>query len=150
MSTINTVNILTEAVSKALERMAFLDVIGFEGACEAPSEMVFTEINFTGPLNGTIRAAAAMDFAKVLAENISGLGALTEDHSCDAMKELVNVTCGLVLPMIAQSELDVFDVTVPQVSCTADSEHWRDFVCSDDVTILDVEDWPVATKLIIC
>ncbi|MHC5059826.1 MAG: chemotaxis protein CheX [Planctomycetota bacterium] len=150
MPTINTTNILTEAVSRALERMAFLDVMDFEGACEAPAEMVFTEINFTGPLSGKIRAAAAMDFAKVLAGNISGLGALTEDHSCDAMKEFVNVTCGLVLPMIAQSELDVFDVTVPQVNRTMDSEQWRDFVDSDDVTILDVEDWPVAANMVIC
>ncbi len=65
------------------------------------------------------------------------------------MKEFVNVTCGLVLPMIASSEADVFDITVPHLVTSEDRLKWEQFLSHEDVYILNIEGWPVATRLII-
>ncbi len=150
MTHTETISIVTEAISVALEKMAFLDAMLFEGECpEAPSSIVAAEINFSGPVSGTIRTLTGSDFARHLAENIGAVEELTEEQCVDAIKELVNVTCGLVLPMIASCEMDVFDLTVPHMSQLEECFHWDEFVKQPDVTVLDVEGEYVATRLII-
>lgn len=149
MTAIKTKNIVTEAISQALEKMAFLTVIPMDEELEYPKVTISAEINFSGPINGTIRTAAGIDFARLLAENISGLDELTEEECIDAMQELVNVTCGLVLPMISQTPADVFDLTVPHLTRTEDRLQWQEFIAQPDVTVLNVEDAPVATRLMI-
>lgn len=149
MTTIKTANIVTEAISQALEKMAFLTVIPMDEDLAHPEVTITAEINFSGPIKGTIRTAAGIDFARTLAENISGLDELTEEECIDAMQELVNVTCGLVLPMISQSSADVFDLTVPHLTRTEDRLHWQEFIAQQDVTTLNVEGSPVATRLMI-
>ncbi len=149
MGTMDTTNIVTEAISQALEKMAFLDAEAFDEESEAPSVIITADIDFSGPVNGTIRMVAGVDFAQTLAENISGMFDLTEEQCADAVKELVNVTCGLVLPMIASSEADVFDLTVPHLAKSEDRMDWDDFVSQDEVTVLNVEGYAVATRLIL-
>lgn len=149
MGTMDTINIVTEAMSQALEKMAFLDTEPFDEESEAPSVIITADIDFSGPVNGTIRMVAGVDFAQTLAENISGMFELTEEQCADAVKELVNVTCGLVLPMIAASEADVFDLTVPHLARSEDRVDWDDFVSQDEVTVLNVEGHAVATRLIL-
>ncbi len=149
MAVTETKNIITGALTQALEKMAFLEAVCSEEQPEVPSVVVTADIDFAGPISGTIRTAAGIDFARMLAENISGLDELTEAQCIDAMQELVNVTCGLVLPMIAYDRADVFDVTVPHLTRSEDRLQWEDFISQDDVTILDVEGCPVATRLIV-
>lgn len=148
MTVIETTAIIKEAVSQALEKMAFLIVMPPEDL-PAPPITITAEISFSGPISGTIRTAAGIDFAKVLAENISGMTELTEAQCIDVLKELVNVTCGLVLPMITTDETDVFDLTVPELTRTEERLHWDQFISQDDVTVLNIEGWPLATRLII-
>ena len=149
MKAINTTDIITGAISQALETMTFLDAMVADGEDETqtPSTIVTAKIDFSGPINGTIQILAGLDFARTAAENISNQDDLTEEQCIDAIKELANVTCGLVLPVAIGSQVDVFDVTVPQSSCTQDQSHWEQFVAQDDVVLLDVEGWPLATKL---
>jgi len=149
MTTADTISIVSEAITQALNKMACLEVIPFDGEPDIPEVSITAEIHFTGPVNGTVRTIAGMDFARTLAENVSGLDTLTEQECIDAMKEFVNVTCGLVLPMIVDSRNDVIDVTVPHLTGSKEREYWEEFVGHDDVTVLDVEDFPVATRLII-
>jgi len=149
MTTADTAGIVSEAITQALNKMACLEVMPFEGEPEIPSVSIAAEIHFSGPVNGTVRTIAGMDFARTLAENVSGLDMLTEQECIDAVKELVNVTCGLVLPMIANSRSDVIDVTVPHLIGSREREYWEEFVKHSDATVLDVEDFPVATRLII-
>ena len=149
MAVIETTAIITEAISQALEKMAFMVVMPPDDELLAPSITITAEISFSGPVSGTIRTAAGIDLAKVLAENISGMTELTEEQCIDVLKELVNVTCGLVLPMIATSATDVFDLTVPELTRTEERLEWEQFIKQDDVTVLNVEGWPLATRLII-
>ncbi len=149
MGAMDTIDIIAEAISLALEKMAFLDAEPFDDEPEAPSVIVTADIDFSGPVNGTIRTVVGIDFANLLAENISGMFELTEDECIDAVKELVNVTCGLVLPMIATSGTDVFDLTVPHLAKSEDRVDWDDFITQKDVTVLNVEGHAVATRLIL-
>jgi len=145
---IKTDTILTDSLAQALETMAFLTIMPLEEDMAAPEKTVLAEISFTGPKNGTIQILAGLDLCRILAENI---GALTEvnDETCyDALKELSNVTCGLLLPMLASSQTDVFDVTVPAVKTGDDSPRWDEFVEQPNSCILNIEGFLVATRLI--
>ena len=142
-------NILTDSIAQALETMAFLTIIPLEEDIAAPEKTVLAEISFTGPKNGTIQILAGLDFCRILAENI---GALTEvsDETChDALKELSNVTSGLLLPVLAYSQADVFDITIPTIKNGDDSPKWNEFVVQPNSCILNIEGYLVATRLII-
>lgn len=147
MTAIDTHNVVTEAVTQALEKMAFLMAIPYDETPPVPEVVIMSEIEFSGPISGRIRAAAGLDFATSLAQNISGHDQLTEEECADAMKELVNVTCGLVLPLVAGSPADVFDLTVPHLARHDDQLEWNDYIRQDTVTILNVEEWPLAISL---
>jgi CheY-specific phosphatase CheX len=140
-------NILSDSLAQALETMAFLTIIPPEEDMAAPEKAVLAEISFTGPKNGIIQILAGLDFCKILAENI---GALTEvnDESCyDALKELSNVTSGLLLPLLAYSQADVFDITIPTIKNSDDSPKWNEFVEQPNTCILNIEGYLVATRL---
>ncbi|MHC4106439.1 MAG: chemotaxis protein CheX [Planctomycetota bacterium] len=129
--------------------MAFLTIIPPEDNMAAPEQTILAEISFTGPKNGTIQILAGLDFCRILAENI---GALTEvnDETCyDALKELSNVTSGLLLPILAYSKADVFDITIPTIKNGDDSPVWNEFIEQPNSCILNIEGYLVATRLII-
>lgn len=147
MAAIDTCSVMNAALSEALQTMAFLMVMPAQEQLETPESIITAEIEFTGPVSGKITAAAGLDFARVLADNVSGLNDVPEEVCIDAMKELVNVTCGLVLPMVAASPADVFDLTVPHLAQSEDRLTWEEFVAKEDVTVMDVEGWPLAVHL---
>ena len=89
---IETANLLTEALSQALETMAFMDIMPIEEDLPVPDETVSAKISFTGPKSGTLEILAGLDFAKILAENIGALDEVDNENAFDAMRELSNVT----------------------------------------------------------
>jgi chemotaxis protein CheY-P-specific phosphatase CheC len=149
MEVINASDIIGSAVSEALETMAFLTVEPVEGKPECPPITVTTEMQFVGPIKGTIRLLTGIEFARTFAENVSGLDEFTEEQCIDALKELLNITCGLVLPMIAKDPSDVYDLSVPNLTQTKERLLWDEFTSKDDVTVLDVEGTSIAVRLII-
>ena len=142
---IDTLVIMSEALTHSLEKMAFLMVLPMEEELGSPASPIMAQIDFSGPRNGTIQIACGMRFASCMAENLGGMTDASESQCRDAAAELVNVTCGLVLPLIAGSPGDVFDVTVPHI----EPVDWSSFVSSDDAQVLNVEDMPIAAKLTI-
>ncbi|UCC98422.1 MAG: chemotaxis protein CheX [Phycisphaerales bacterium] len=144
---IETNTMLTEALVQALETMAFLTNLPLEADGVAPESAVLAQIGFTGPKTGTIQILAGMDFAKVLAENIGALEGVDDETAFDAMKELSNVTCGLLLPMIGSSPADVFDMTIPTIQSGQASPGWDEFTAREDCRLLNIEDFLVAARL---
>ncbi len=145
---IKTDTMLTDSLAQSLETMAFLTIMPLEEDMPAPEKAVWAEIGFTGPKNGTIQILAGLDFCRILAENIGALTEVNDEICYDALKELSNVTCGLLLPMLASSGGDVFDVTVPAVKTGDDSPGWDEFVEQPNSFILNIEGFLVATRLI--
>ncbi len=145
---IKTDTMLTDSLAQALETMAFLTIMQLEEDMSAPEKTILAEISFTGPKNGTIQILAGLDFCRILAENIGALTEVSDEICYDALKELSNVTCGLLLPMLASSQTDVFDVTVPAVKTGDDSPRWDEFVEQPNSYKLNIEGFLVAIRLI--
>ena len=144
---IKTKNILEEAISEALEKMAFLTLLPMDEEIAAPQETILTYIRFVGPHNGTFLILTGQEMGKILAENFGAVCEADDESSSDALKELVNVTCGLLLPFLADSSEDVFDVTVPETVKGQDSPKWQEFISDDDTFVLNVEGHLIAVRL---
>ena len=140
-------NIITESITQALEKTVFMETIpGFEEEERSPEDVIVAEIDFQGRVCGRIQIAAEKGFARQFAENMSGIDELGEEEYNDALKELANITCGLVLPMIADSEEEAFDLTVPHLT-ELSPPRWQDFVAERDTVLLDVEGYPLCVRL---
>ena len=146
---IETSNILKEALSEALSTMAFLDIMPLEDDLAIPKETALGEMSFSGPKSGTIQILASLDFCRVLAENIGALDEVDDETCLDALKELCNVTCGLLLPKVTGSASDVFDVTVPVIKSRGERALWDEFSSEPGSFLLNIEDYLIATKLVV-
>jgi chemotaxis protein CheY-P-specific phosphatase CheC len=145
---INTENLLIEAISCALEKMAFMAIGPVEEDLVPPQDILLSEIHFTGPNAGTLQILAGTDFARLLAENMSA-GQDTDTDAClDVFRELSNVTCGLVLPVLCRSQEDIFDITVPTVAAGQETPAWNEFTADQNCIVLNVENNLIAIKLI--
>jgi CheY-specific phosphatase CheX len=144
---INTEHILMDSLSNVLEKMAFLTIMPIEEEMATPKEVLLSEIHFKGPQSGTLRILAGFDFTRLLAENMSA-GEDTDHASChDVFRELSNVTCGLLLPLLSGSHEDVFDITVPVVVGGQKVPSWNEFTADPDCHVLNVENNLIAIQL---
>lgn len=146
---IETESLIIKTLSEALETMAFMVPMPLEEELEIPTKSLLGEISFRGPHCGVLQILAGVDFAKTLAENIAALEDVDDSACIDALQELCNVTCGLLLPELASSEDDLFDMTIPETHWQEDPAHWSDFVSDEKSYVLNVEGFLVAARLII-
>ncbi len=145
-----TENLIVESLSETLETMAFMTAMPPEEEAPKPTQSVLVDIEFNGPTSGKVELLGGTDFLKTLTANVMGIDEDDEEaqsKSIDAFKELVNTTCGVLLPRLASSPADMFDVTVPQAHEFDNTQGWDNFVAQENVTILDVDDYPVAVRL---
>ncbi len=142
-----TPHLLTQALTQALETMAFTTAIPVDENMLIPQKTILAEMRFTGAREGKIQILAGMDFCKVLAENIAAIDEANSQSALDALKELANVTCGLFLPMVVSSTADVFDVTVPEAESCDNPSQWDKFTADESNSILNIESHAIAAKL---
>jgi CheY-specific phosphatase CheX len=78
-------------------------------------------VNFSGPMRGALLVAINGDILPVLASNMLGENdAPSVLQQEDALKEVANVICGNLLPMIA-GPAAVFDLGEPQLRASEDA-----------------------------
>ena len=145
-------NILVESLSEALETMAFMMVMPPEEELPAPEQSIRVDMNFTGPVRGKVELMAGLDFTWNMAANVMGLDPDDEEaksKGTDAFKELVNTVCGVLLPKLASSPKDIFDVSIPKAQNFETTDDWNNFIAQSDVRVLDVDCQPVAVRLTI-
>ena len=140
-------NIVTSALAEALETMAFMEILPIEEELSASRDLLWAEITFVGSQKGSIQILAGREFAEMLAENIAALDEVTEADCRDAIKELVNVTCGLIIPVVASDISDAFDLNIPAISHDACTPKWQEFILDEDTSVLNVEQHLIAAKL---
>jgi chemotaxis protein CheY-P-specific phosphatase CheC len=113
--------ILTEVVVDTLEKLAFLFAAPLEEAASEDTEKLATvRVRFSGPVCGGMQLSLSQPVLAELAGNMLGAedgSALSEDEQHDALRELINVICGNLLPAMAGSEA-VFKVLAPQIPAT--------------------------------
>lgn len=142
--------VMAEALTEALETMAFMIAAAPEEPMPEPVDSVLVRMNFTGPLHGTTELAASGEFMQMLAANVMGVDPDDPEahvQGTDAFKELLNTTCGVLLPMLATSPEDVFHVTIPESEEIFGCDRWQHFIDQPGVTVLDVDTYPVALRI---
>ena len=144
---IKTENIVSDALSQAVETMAFMDIFPPDEEIPAPVAAILAEINFFGPAKGTFQLLAGKEFAAAVAENYAAEDDVTMQAAIDAMKELVNITCGLIIPMISHSKADIYDLSVPLLKTGPDCPSWSEFTALSECRIINTEGMLTAARL---
>ncbi len=141
---------LKETFCDTVEQLAFMfgeaaDAADFP---EPPIEASQVSMSFMGPINGRVVIAVDRDMCPELAANMLGLDA--DDPKAvlrgqDALKELLNVTCGNVLTKIA-GDKPVFDLSVPEIH-EMDAERWEALRETPGTLLLLVDGYPVMLNM---
>jgi hypothetical protein len=139
-------DVLKQVFVRVLEDYAFLfsDDIEEDVPPSTPGPYLMAGMCFGGPFDGRLVLATPASFAREVAANVLGLD--TEDEQAgtsalDALKELLNITCGNLLTALAGEE-PVFDLTVPEIT-PLDDDAWTAALAAPDWIACLVGDWPV-------
>ena len=141
---------LTESVCEALETMAFMIVEPPEGDLPTPTEGVKAEMDFMGPQAGTVELMAGFELIEAMAANFMGIepdDPEAQEKCTDAFKELLNVICGILLPKLANSPGEIFDITVPESRQFSDPQEWETFTIQPGVTVMECDGCSLAFKV---
>ena len=138
--------------SNVLEHLAFMFV-------ETPDETempgssppyVEAQMTFSGPFSGRLCLAAPQEMCPEIAANVLGLepdDEFVRERPGDSLKELLNVTCGNLLPALAGEE-PVFDLTVPELREINEVE-WQSILNAPEAQQFIVDDYPVVIRCFI-
>ena len=142
--------LLSRVFAEVLEQMAFMfaDAADADEPPPPPESPLLAHMTFRGAMSGKLSLAVAADMCPEIAANL--LGTEPEEGadpkiSRDALKELLNVTCGHVLTALAGDE-PVFDLTVPQVEELSE-EAWTVMATAAETAALLVDDRPVLLSI---
>jgi len=108
---------LSRVATDVFEELAMMLLVSEDEPRETPSpSLVVAGISFEGPFSGRLVASVPESMLPALASNMLGLEDGTDappDKQQDALKELVNVVCGNLLPAVAGSKA-IFNVNAPE------------------------------------
>ncbi|MBN2211541.1 MAG: chemotaxis protein CheX [Sedimentisphaerales bacterium] len=140
-------DVMIEALNQALETMMFMMALPAAEELPVPAESVLVTMGLSGAVNGKVRLLAGKDLLGAMAAN--ALGVDPDDSEAGAKRidgfgELLNMTCGLLLPQLADMTTHVCDLTIPEAQEFTSPEQWHDAVAQFDMTIWDVEGRPLA------
>jgi len=109
---------LCHVTGDVLEKLAFIFSFPEEGSEETDyGSSVAASVSFAGPFTGTLIMAVSNDTLPELTGNMLGLDdneSTTVEQQHDALKELINVVCGNLLPVISGRQ-SIFNVNAPQI-----------------------------------
>jgi hypothetical protein len=136
---------LEAAMTEVLEKFAFLfaDADAEDASRVPPSKCCLAEMTFIGPQHGTVELAAPCPLCFAVAGNVLGTEAeaVTPDIADDAIKELLNVTCGRLVESMFGDEA-VVDLTAPRLRPLTPDE-WSALHAHPDTVRFIVEGQPL-------
>ena len=150
---VNYKEMLNEVFTDICEKLAFMftEIPDDEEFPEEILDPVKASMTFVGPFKGSLALVVPNEMCPEIAANVLGLDPddemMTESAANDALKEMLNVTCGHVLTSIAGEE-PVFDLSVPEVS-SLDKDAWKAIYDSPTTCALLVDDSPVLLYLVL-
>jgi hypothetical protein len=108
---------LAQVAEETFASMAFVLPLEEDAGVEDDgSSQATASIAFSGPFSGGLFLSVSQCMLPILADNILGIeesGSATPEEQQDALKEMLNVICGNLLPLIATPK-DVFHVHQPR------------------------------------
>jgi chemotaxis protein CheY-P-specific phosphatase CheC len=108
-------DLLARVAQETFETLAFMYSVHEQDAPTGPP--VTAEVNFHGPVHGRLVLTVSDTMLEALGVNMLGCddGQIPSDEQQrDALKEVLNVICGNLLPML-YNQYDVFDVQAPVI-----------------------------------
>ena len=139
--------ILTESISEVLEKMAFMMLMPPEEPLPSPEQSIRVTMRFTGLVSGQIDLLAGNELIEMMAANFMGVepdDPEANDKRVDAFKEILNTVCGVLLPRLASSPADVFDITIPEAQEINTPEEWDALIQENDAIVMDCDFNPLA------
>ena len=112
------------------------------------SDYIVAQMSFNGPINGSLNVAAPVGLCGELVSNILGVEPIHNlelERAADALKELLNVTCGRILTSLAGPD-PVFEYSVPATS-KLNSDELPAFADKPGTVCLLVSEKPVLLQL---
>jgi two-component system chemotaxis response regulator CheY len=142
---------VTEVFSDVMERMAFTFPQPIaRDKLDTRDDVVLVHMAFSGAMRGDIQLALTRDGCREIAANILGVPAddpQAEDGAEEALKEMLNVTCGRILTSLAGDE-PVFDLSIPE-QLAAGSGDWQRLSSHQDTMAFLIEDQPALLRLLV-
>jgi hypothetical protein len=140
--------IVAQSLADSAETMAFVSLVPAESPLVPAPEALLVRIPFTGPFNGSVELLTPEAFGALLAANMLGCEPTDPDatgRAVDALKELMNVTCGDLLSKIGQA--GGFEMGLPLVEKLTDTSAWQDYLAQYPGAAFDAEGHFVAIRL---
>lgn len=138
---------LNETFCRVLEQLAFMfaePAAKDELPPPAEEDAMCVRMGFSGSLEGTLQLGIPLGICAELATNMLGMD-LGHDEAAakglDAMKEVLNVTCGNILTELAGTE-PVFTLSIPEATPLT-AEAWEEFCGREDTLGYLVDETPV-------
>src|SRR4051812_43864283 len=138
---------VVDALCTSLETMAFISAFPPDGPgpfpCPADARRV--TIEFTGPANAVLELIAPAAFGAMLAANLMACDpgdAEAFDRADDALKELMNVTCG---SMINAMGGEGYELGIPRVEDLKAGE-WETITQPGESAVLDADGHVLAAR----
>jgi len=135
--------LIREVFSDVIERLAFMfsEEIGEEGVSVRSARFLEARIRFSGAMTGELSLVVSEEMGSVIAANMLGVDVgddVGRARVFDALREVINVTCGHVLTEYA-GDAATFELSVPSV-CETDGAAVPG---GPDAVRLLVDDYPV-------
>lgn len=128
-----------ETLIESLDTMAFIAGEPVCGDIPCPPDPLHVQMAYGGSQSGRVELIAPRSFARMLAANVLGTDPddpQARERADDALRELVNVTVGAMMPKLASSLEDRFTLGLPQLS-DFDPSQWLQALSDGRWTILD-------------
>jgi len=150
--------VIGDVFESVLQNLAFMFVEAveketlesMESPQDLPEKFIKASMAFTGSIRGRVNLMVPDELAKELASNIIGKEIdknISQRHLNDALKEVLNVTCGNLLSAVVGTE-QVFDAASPILS-EHDQKDWKAFLEERDSIPFMIEDWPAVLQFLI-
>ena len=151
-------HVIGEVFESVLQNLAFMFVEAVEKETlqntespqDLPDKFIKASMAFTGPKNGLVNLMVPEDLAKELAANIIGKDIdknISQKHLQDALKEVLNVTCGNLLSAVVGTQ-QVFDAASPTLT-EHDQAGWSAFLAEAESIPFMIEDWPAVLQFLV-
>jgi len=152
MMNADTREIVTAVLCDVAEKIAFMFGEPEEAARlpQTSASYFQASMRFSGDKIGEAAIIVPEEMVGVLAANVLGLDngdEVDRGAALDALKELLNVTCGHILTSLAGSE-PLFDLGVPEIS-QIDGAAWQALKSDPNIVALMVDEFPVMVRFII-
>jgi hypothetical protein len=142
--------ILVETLADSLETMAFVALMPAEVPTEPPAELRIIAIHFVHGEPAQLELAAPRAFGQMLSSNI--LGVEPDDEAArtgadDALREVVNVTCGNLLNRAKRENGAPLRMGLPKVQKIEPALAWKSFTTDPSAFVLNADGHTIAIRL---